>query len=51
MWRSLYGAPFGDAGFTLDGTLPPGTYDLVVFAHSAATNSFAGAETVRVIVR
>ena len=22
----LYGAPFGDAGFTLSGTLPPGTY-------------------------
>ena len=32
-------------------SLDPGTYDLVVFAHSAATNSFAGAETVRVIVR
>jgi sugar lactone lactonase YvrE len=47
----LYGASFGDAGFTLDGTLSAGTYDLVVFAHSAASNTFAGAETVRVVVR
>ncbi len=47
----LYGPPFGGAGFTLDGTLPPGTYDLVVFAHSAATNSFEGTQTVRVVVR
>jgi hypothetical protein len=47
----LYGAGFADAGFTLTGTLAPGTYDLVVFAHSAATNTFAGAETVRVVVR
>ena len=39
------------ADFTVTGTLAPGTYDLVVFAHSAATNSFAGAQTVRVIIR
>jgi hypothetical protein len=47
----LYGGSFDNAGFTLDGTLSPGTYDLVVFAHSAASNTFAGAETVRVVVR
>jgi hypothetical protein len=47
----LYGASFADAGFTLSGTLPPGTYDLVVYAHSAATNTFAGAQTIRIIVR
>jgi hypothetical protein len=47
----LYGKTFEGAGFTMRGTLPPGTYDLVVFAHSAATNTFQGAETVRVIVR
>ncbi len=47
----LYGASFTGAGFTLDGRLAPGTYDLVVYAHSAATNSFEAAQTVRVIVR
>jgi hypothetical protein len=47
----LYGDVFGGAGFTLDGTLAPGTYDLVVYAHSAGSNAFAGAETVRVVVR
>ena len=48
---TLYGGPFVGAGFTLSGTLAPSTYDLTVYAHSAATNSFAGAQTVRVIVR
>jgi hypothetical protein len=47
----LYGVSFGDAGFTATGRLAPGTYDLVVFAHSAGSNVFAGAETVRVVVR
>jgi sugar lactone lactonase YvrE len=47
----LYGPSFGNGGYTLSGRLAPGTYDLVVFAHSAASNSFAAAETVRVIVR
>jgi DNA-binding beta-propeller fold protein YncE len=47
----LYGEAFTGAGFMLDGTLAPGTYDLVVYAHSAASNAFAGAETVRVVVR
>jgi hypothetical protein len=47
----LYGGSFGDAGFTLTGTLAPGTYDLVVYAHSRGTNAFEGAETVRVVVK
>ena len=47
----LYGPSFGNGGYTLSGRLAPGTYDLVVFAHSAASNSFAAAETVRVIAR
>ena len=50
---SAYGTALsaGDLAFTITATLPPGTYDLVVYAHSAALNAFAGAETVRVIVR
>src|SRR5687767_7123496 len=47
----VHGAPFEGSGFTVSGSLPPGTYDLVVYAHSAASNSFAGAQTVRVVVR
>jgi sugar lactone lactonase YvrE len=47
----LYGAPFDNAGFTLNGRLPPGTYDLVVYAHSASTNTFAGVQAVRTQVR
>jgi hypothetical protein len=48
---AFYGPSSANAGFTLDARLPPGTYDLTVYAHSAATNSFAGAQTVRVIVQ
>jgi hypothetical protein len=48
---ALYGASFAGAGFAVTGSLPSGTYDLIVYAHSAATNTFAGAEVVRVIVR
>ncbi len=47
----LYGASYMGAGFTLDGTLAPGTYDLVVYAHDAATNGFEGAQSVRVTIR
>ena len=41
----------GGPNFTIRGTLAPGTYDLVVYAHSAASNTFAGAQVVRVVVR
>jgi hypothetical protein len=47
----LYGRTFDGAGFSLSGRLPPGTYDLLVYAHSAAANRFEGAEAVRVVVR
>jgi sugar lactone lactonase YvrE len=47
----LYGAAFSHSGFGVTGTLPPGTYDFVVFAHSAASNTFAGTGTVRATVR
>jgi hypothetical protein len=32
-------------------TLPSGTYDVVVFAHSTATGTFNQAQAVRVTVR
>jgi hypothetical protein len=47
----VYGESFAESGFTLTGSLPPGVYDLVVFAHSAATNRFEHAQSVRVVVK
>jgi hypothetical protein len=44
-----YGAQYGAAGFHLSASaLPPGTYDLVVFAQSARTGTFVIARVVRV---
>src|SRR5262249_54815908 len=45
------GAQFGGAGFNVSGSLPPGTYTLVVFAHSAVTGTFNNVQviTIRVV--
>jgi hypothetical protein len=48
---AAFGAPGATSGYGLIGTLPAGTYDLVVFAHSTATNTFNQAQSVRVTVR
>ena len=45
------GSQFSTAGFNLTGTLAPGTYTLVVFAHSAVTGTFNNAQTVNITVR
>ena len=49
---AIYGETFAGAayGLTVD-RLPPGTYDVVVFPHRARTNTFDGAQVVRIIVR
>ena len=50
-------AAFGNSRFTPSGYnmaaagLSPGTYDVVVYSHSIATNSFSAAQVVRVTVR
>jgi hypothetical protein len=55
--RPDVGAFFGDSRFTPSGynlsvsSLGPGTYDLVVYVHSAVTNTFAAAQVVRVTVQ
>jgi hypothetical protein len=36
----VYGGNFVNAGFTLIGALPPGTYTMVVYAHSSVTLTF-----------
>jgi len=51
---AIYGPMFMNAGFMMDGlntmTLPSGTWDLVVYAHSTVTNTFSGWRVVRVNV-
>jgi hypothetical protein len=48
---NVFGAQFSSAGYNVFGTLAPGTYTLVVFAHSSVTGTFNNATTVGVTVR
>jgi hypothetical protein len=46
---AAFGARFAASSFgMLVGTLPPGVYDLVVYAHSTVTRAFDNARVVRV---
>jgi len=47
---AYFGARFGSAGYYVTGTLPPGEYNLVVFAFSSVTRTFNQALAVRVRV-
>jgi glucose/arabinose dehydrogenase len=55
--RADVGAFFGSSRFTPSGynlavsSLSPGTYDLVVYAHSSVTGTFSAAQLVRVTVQ
>jgi len=53
--RPDVGAVFGSvgdkSGYALPATLPAGTWDLVVYAHSSVTGTFNNAQVVRVTVR
>jgi hypothetical protein len=49
---ALFGSRFEPSGFTIEAAgLPAGLYDIVVYAHSVATDSFAIARAVRVNVK
>jgi hypothetical protein len=49
---AIFGSRFESSGYAVQvADLPPGTYDIVVYAHSAATGTFNQAQTVRVTVR
>lgn len=48
---SLYGPTFASSGYTVDASLPAGTYDLVVFAHLVNANAFVANTPVRIVVR
>jgi len=49
---AIYGDRFGESGYGMivDG-LPPGTYDIAVFAYSTVRGNFTPARVVRVVVR
>jgi hypothetical protein len=48
---NVFGSQFLPSGFQIDAaTLPAGTYDLVVFAHSTVTLSFNNSRVVRITV-
>jgi hypothetical protein len=49
---AIYGDRFGRSGYGLEvTTLPPGSYDIAVFAYSTVRDGFAPAKTVRVTLR
>jgi Immunoglobulin I-set domain len=48
---ALYGPTFASSGYTVDASLPAGTYDLVVFAHLVNANAFVANTPVRIVVR
>jgi hypothetical protein len=49
---AAYGAQFATSGYGLTiTTLPPGTYDIVVFSQSSVTGTFNNARVVRVTVQ
>jgi hypothetical protein len=49
---AVYGDRFGDSGYgIIVNGLPPGTYDIAVFAYSTVVNTFTPATVVRITVR
>jgi glucose/arabinose dehydrogenase len=48
---SIYGAQFRPSGYAVTASPPPGTWDLVVFAHSSVTGQFDAVQVIRVTVR
>ena len=48
---AAFGARYSNSGFNLQGTLPPGNYTIVVYAHSSVANAFNNVFviTVRVV--
>jgi hypothetical protein len=49
---AFFGSQFLNSGFTVpNGTLPPGTWDMVVYARSTVTGAFDIVQVLRVTVR
>jgi YVTN family beta-propeller protein len=48
---AIFGTRYTPSGFNVTGSLPPGAYNIVAFAHSTTTNTFAGVRVVHVTVQ
>jgi hypothetical protein len=48
---AVMGAPYTNSGYYLTANLPPGTYDLAVYAHSSVSLQFNQYRVIRVVVR
>jgi hypothetical protein len=48
---AAYGSQYSHSGYSLVGSLPVGSYDLVLFAHSTVSNNFENARVVRIKVQ
>jgi hypothetical protein len=48
---AVFGAGAARSGYNLAGSLPPGVYDLAVYAHSTTTGTFNNVQVVRITVR
>ena len=48
---AIYGSRYTNSAFALQTTLTPGVYDIVMFAHSTATNTFNNWAVVRTTVQ
>jgi hypothetical protein len=49
---AVYGTRPGDSGYgIIVNTLPPGTYDIAVFAYSTVATTFRAAKIVRITER
>ena len=47
---AAFGAQFTNSGFALTASLPGGSYDLLVYAHSVVTNSYSNVQMRRITV-
>jgi len=48
---AVMGSPYTNSGYYLTANLPPGTYDVAVYAHSSVSLQFNQYRVVRVVVR
>ena len=48
---AVFGSQFTNSGYNLTAALPPGDYNIVVYAHSLVSGSFNQSRAVRVTIQ